>query len=68
MNISRRLFLRHPWNTHVRRSLSRFFIGYVHLLVYVGVFDVIEMHFGLKGHTHDGEYCFRKVTLELTIL
>lgn len=25
------------------------------MLVQFGVFDVIEVHFGLKGHTHDGE-------------
>lgn len=36
----------------VRRH--RFFFGYLHLLVSLGIFDVIEMHFGLKGHTHDG--------------
>ena len=34
---------------------GRFFLGYLHLLVYFGVFDVIELHFGLKGHTHDGD-------------
>ena len=33
----------------VPRLAPRFFIGYLHLLVSLGVFDVIEMHFGLKG-------------------
>eukprot|EP00752_Nemacystus_decipiens_P017096 g15312.t1 len=36
-----------------RENKNRFFIGYLNLLVSFGVFDVIEMHFGLKGHTHD---------------
>lgn len=30
-------------------------VGYCHLLVRLGVFDVVELHFGLKGHTHDGK-------------
>lgn len=44
-----------PAMSAVARLAARFFIGYVHLPVSLGVFDVIEMRFGLKGHTHDGE-------------
>lgn len=38
-----------------RENKNRFFLAYLHLLVHFGVFDTIELHFGLKGHTHDGE-------------
>lgn len=38
-----------------RENKNRFFLAYLHLLVKFGVFDIIELHFGLKGHTHDGE-------------
>ena len=30
-------------------------MAYLHLLVELKVFDVIKLHFGLIGHTHDGE-------------
>lgn len=33
----------------------RFFLGYLHSLLECNVFDDIELHFGLKGHTHGGE-------------
>ncbi|CAM9584489.1 unnamed protein product [Ectocarpus fasciculatus] len=36
-----------------RENKNRFFLAYLHLLVHYGVFDCIELHFGLKGHTHD---------------
>lgn len=38
-----------------RSTFRRFFLGNFHLLVYPGVFDVVELLFGLIGHTHDGE-------------
>lgn len=33
----------------------RIVCAYLLMLVHWKVFDKIEMHFGLKGHTHDGE-------------
>ncbi|CAN0386362.1 unnamed protein product [Pylaiella littoralis] len=36
-----------------RENKNRIFLAYLHMLVQFGVFDVIEVHFGLKGHTHD---------------
>ena len=36
-------------------TFGRFFFGYLHLPVYLGVFDVTELHFGLNGRTYNGE-------------
>eukprot|EP00752_Nemacystus_decipiens_P012131 g10755.t1 len=45
---------------------NRFFLAYLHLLVKFGVFDVIELHFGLKGHTHDEiDQVFSRVSVAL---
>lgn len=33
----------------------RIFIPYRPLLVHFMAFDVIELHFGLEGHIHEGE-------------
>lgn len=47
-----------------RENKNKFFIAYLHILVEYGVFDVIELHFGLKGHTHDGKRDFGSSSVE----
>lgn len=37
----------------VRLTPSRYYMAYLHILGYLGVFDDFELHFGLKGHSHD---------------
>ena len=36
-------------------TFGRLSLGCLHPLVYLGVFDVIELHFGLKGRTSNGD-------------
>lgn len=33
----------------------RLLLGCLHLLIYLVVFHIVKLHFGLIGHTHDGE-------------
>ncbi|CAM9958078.1 unnamed protein product [Sphacelaria rigidula] len=43
------------WTFHLpnRENQNRIFLAFLHILVYHGIFDFIELHFGLKGHTRE---------------